>query len=338
MVDNDDRVCERLRGNDPTLERLVLKEPRTLHCCPSFEEFVSALRGNTTVHTVMVSQLVVQTTEETKLCSLLEGLGGLENLEEVEFAIPHINTQKRFTGHSLNQFLRAARHLKTLVLWPFILFANAEEIALVAEALREHPSLRSIVWMNFLLGSGSDNALSIDPILYSLASAPKLHTLHLSTGFRVQGHIQPISEAALCNLLETSASLQALALRNFGLTNKHCIAMARLLTEYRNTSKIKILDLRSNSIGSQGYESLVAMLKDNFLVELIETDARSGDLLKQINFYLFVNRAGRFTLLKDPHATRDQCVEVFINCRDNVDASFYLLRRNPSVCDRKAHN
>jgi hypothetical protein len=92
------------------LERLILKESRTVHCCPSFEEFIESLKGNESVKTVLIGWIVVQMTEEAKMCRLLEALRDLQSLQAVEFSLPHENALKRITGQSLATFFESSKH------------------------------------------------------------------------------------------------------------------------------------------------------------------------------------------------------------------------------------
>lgn len=325
-------LCQRLDSNDDKLDRLLLREPRQLLCSPSFEAFLEALKKNSTVKNVVVGELVVQVTEESKLCRLLEGLGNLKNLEQVEFTLPHLNVRKRLSAASLGSFLNNAKKLRTLVLWPFIFLETRSDVDIISNALRSHPSLRDLSFLNVLLGPIA-NEVHLDPMLESLSTAPNLLNLQISAGFRVQENFHPVQKASsLQKLLESSRSLNSFALRNIALTDDDCHAMAQTLAEHKHTTHLKYLDLRHNKIGPAGYVALWNCLKDNYRLEYVEIDSDDKELLTKINFFLRINRAGRYAFLKDAMASRSQRVEILIEARRDIDVTFYLLRQNPLVC------
>jgi hypothetical protein len=334
-----DRRCDttlsvRLRSNDKSLDRLILREPRSVHCSPSFEEFVEAMSGNITVKVVFVGELVVQTLEEDKLCTLLEKLGCLTALENLEIALPHLGAKKRITASSVVRFLGRAKALKTFVLWPFLRIDSGEDAKLIACVLKDHLNLLHFGFMHLVMSGGS-RGIVIDPILRSLATVPKLETLQISAAFSMQEGRQAVrEESSLTNLLMPSCALKYFALRNLNLGDSHCTAIANMLSKYGSVCSLKLLDLRFNSITEKGFTALLATLQENYILEWLETDCRNKNWLEKISFALALNRAGRFALLRDPSTSRQEMMGVFEKCCDNLNVSYHLLRHNPSICDR----
>jgi hypothetical protein len=81
-----------------------------VHGSPSFPVLVETLcsGNNTTIHTVVVGELVVQTTSSDQLSELLEALGsGLNaSLQRIEVALDQLNDKtKRIAAPSLSRFL-----------------------------------------------------------------------------------------------------------------------------------------------------------------------------------------------------------------------------------------
>lgn len=327
---DEDRICDLLRANDPYLGRLLLQTPRVVHCSPSFEQFLEALHGNASVRTVYVGELIVQTTTEEQLNLLLSAIAHVETLEALEVAMPHVNEQKKISAATLATLLRQARNLKTVVIWPFVQLTQ-EGITTIAEVLRDNTHLETLALMNVLLPAGQA-AASLDPILNSVATLSKLETLQLSAGLRVQSESHPIGVDALANLVE-NGNLKFLALRNFGLEDAHGQRLADTLTHHHGN--IKNLDVSSNSMTKDGYKAFRDMLDGNYNIESLETDMVDAKMQREMNFLLLLNRAGRYILFKDASATTEQCIEVFSKTEDDLDATYYLLRSHPNLCDSK---
>jgi Leucine-rich repeat (LRR) protein len=356
-LEDEDDICVRLLAHDPASKVLVLKTARIVHRCPSFDYFLNAVRLNRSVETVIVGEQVVQMTSQDNLNELLEALGHLQTLKILEISLPHILEQKKLSGASLAHFLQHASQLETLVLWPFLLFANQGELEETAQALHGHRSLKTMALMHILLrhenpstgatgpGADDDSAqrhqtfLRMDSLLDSLATIPHLETLHLAAGCRVNpqpGVDHPISVDILAKLLSTSASLKNLSLRNFGLTDDHCQRLIACMVN--DSSKLEYLDVRFNSITVKGFRAFFDMLRcHNYVMKYLETSLEEiSDLYDEIQFYLLLNRAGRFTFFKSETATKADCVDVLGRTEDNIDAIYYFLRRNPSLCENRS--
>lgn len=329
---SEERICERLIDNE--IDSLVLLEPRIVRCCPNLDAFCAAMVGNTSVKRVFVGEMVVQMTTEEQLNQLLEAVGQLTRLQALEVSLPHVNEHKRLTGHTLRRLLDAPC-LETLVLWPFVRLDTQQEVDLTAAVVRDKRTLTQLVLYNILLSANNDAPVVLDPLLESLATVPHLDVLQLSAGLRVvvrQGQPQssPIGVDSLGHLVESAPQLSSLAVRNFGLTNQHCIRLASSMTGHAGP---KLLDVRFNAVSDAGFAAFRAMMEKNYRLEWLETDLLDAAMLKEINFLLLLNRAGRYTFLKDTEATRDQCVEVLAGTEEDLDATYFLLRSQPAICD-----
>lgn len=343
MSGEESRLSERIRSSDPSLQRLVLKDARTV--LSNFPEFVNALKGNTTVTAVLIDGSVVHETSEGQLCELLEALGGLRSLVHVEVAVSSLRVPKKVRSRAVTSLLSSSRKLTTLLLWPYLLLEDEDSINLLAESLRDHPSLMHLAFMNVLLasergiwirssfGGESGPGISIDPILSSLAAVPNLRNLQISGAFlnftRSQVQIEPVQHVAtLRQLFEQAQNLESIALRNLRLTDSHVGTITQALCGPQ--SRLKILDLRFNGIGHEGHVLLSHTLRDNYRLEYVEVEMEDR---KEMDFWLTVNRAGRRLLLKETLATRAQCVNVLVNAMHDLDALFYLIRCSPSLCE-----
>jgi hypothetical protein len=347
-------ICQRLKSNDPSLLRLDLVEPAVIHCSPSFDVFLEALIDNYTVKTVHVGELLVRCTQEEILGTLLEGLGALQGLQALEVAQPVINAPSRIMGEALSTFLRRAKNLQMLVVWSFVFLNNDESVQLVADAVRDHPSLQTVALMHLLLGNhqeqndnDNDNVhvttlTTIDPLLYSIATVTSLTTLHLVSGIRVvsQDNSQILSAESLSSFLRQGGRLlHTLVLRNWGMTDEHCRVLAEALLSTTQedttcTTVLRIMDLRFNLFTATGYQVLADMMKDNTSLECLEIDITNDSKLQrqEIEFHLALNRAGRGVFFKD-QATKGERVDCLIRANEDLDVLYYLLSRNPSVCE-----
>ena len=336
-----DNVTHLLRINDPSLQALDLDEPRLVHASPSFVEFLGALGLNSTVKSVKVRPLLVQVTSEEQLNQLLGALGRMATLEELEVSLPHINDRRRFRGDSLNRFFRTAMKIRTLALWPFVLFTQ-ESISDLSVSLRDHVSLQNLMLLNILFAAAnvdsvtpdSSSSTSLDPFLDCLATLPNLEHVQLSAGVRItQAQHSPISVHALDDFVGRAAALVTLAVRNLGLGDVHCSRLAeKALQRHRN---LKALDLRFNEITSVGWTTLHRMLEEIYCLHWLDCDLEEGHPLRtDWEFVLLLNRAGRYTLLKNSAATRDERIQVFARTEGCLDAVFVLLRSCPIVLDQ----
>ena len=331
---DEDRICDLLRDNDPRLERFEVKGPRILLCCPSFVEFLSAVRVNASVKTVSLRELTVQALSQEQLNELLQALSHIETLEALEVAIPHVNHDAKVTSDTLLQLFRRSSNLKTLFLWPFVTVDGQGAIDALSEAVLQCSKMKQLALLNILLTDDDEN-LSFDPLLASLSNLPELDVLQIAAGLQANARC-PIGETALANLVRSS-SLNGLAVRNLGLNDRHCAILAEFLEQSSSDSEpetrpLQVLDLRFNAISGDGYHVLRQALENNFSLHWLETDLANKEMQLEIDFLLLLNRAGRFTYLKDPTATRREKIDVFSRTEDSLDAIYFLLTRNPTIC------
>lgn len=320
-------ICTLLRQNDPSLETLKLEEPRELLSNPNLTEFLSALSTTTVVKNLSVSGLVVQMTNEDQLNSLVSACSSVSSLQYLQINAPNLNGSVRILGSCLAECIQGSTSLKKVAVFPFVLLNNEDRIRALARAVREHPTLEELHITNGLFGSIPEGAL--DPLLDSLAIAPQLNCIHFSTNFRQNRDW--ISREAFADLLRHANGLKVLALRNFGLNDNHC----RILVDHlQRTSSLRHLDLRYNSVSSEGYRALEEVVRTtNLEITSIDLDARGGDILKSMEFYLALNRAGR-RLFLGHRGSRAEQVEALIRKNDQPKLTFYLIRHcNPLICD-----
>lgn len=93
--------------------------------------------------------------------------------------------------------------------------------------------------------------------------------------------------------------------------------------------------MRFNEITSVGWTTLHRMLEEIYCLHWLDCDLEEGHPLRtDWEFVLLLNRAGRYTLLKNSAATRDERIQVFARTEGCLDAVFVLLRSCPIVLDQ----
>lgn len=158
-------------------------------------------------------------------------------------------------------------------------------------------------------------------------------------------------------------TLVSLFLRNLGLTNVAGVAVVRGLIlqqqqQQQPDNALKILDLRYNAgVTNVTYNALLEALKGNRILALCSVvlddnyfhrhanqqqqheppDLRGAGgmrnaLKEEIDFHTKrLNAVGRAVLFHPSGTCREECVDVLVKARNDLDALYYLLRCRPSA-------
>jgi hypothetical protein len=137
-------------------------------------------------------------------------------------------------------------------------------------------------------------------------------------------------------------NLTSLSLRNLGLSNTSGLTVVQGLT----SSQLQVLDLRYNpSITRVTYDALLEALKINDILNLhsvlldddnycrrLELGFHRGTFVDypraELCFYTKLNRYGRGGIL-EAAPSREACLKVLVQARDDLDALYYLLQYKP---------
>ena len=369
-------LCERLRSNDETLGPILCLDGRRFTARSiqgSLEDLAECIPHNTHITGVKIGERIVQSLTGVDLATLVQHVALFPELQHLEISLweRDLNRRKRMDASTLATFLQLARNLQSIVLWPFLWIATEQDLALLNDALYQHPTLQSLHLLNVLTPADpTTNSIHLSSLLTTVATVPHLKQLQIAPGFQIRptggflgAHHPSSSEpngSCVTELIQTAPRLESLALRNCGLTNEHIGNLATHALQ-RNTT-LTHLDLRFNPLltGPAVYQALVSVLKqDNLHLKHVDLDGISSTstllpledfvLERELKFYLRLNRVGRYDFLQNPQATHRDRVHVLELCASmaqeaqdedipyegkseiHLNLVFYLLQRNPSV-------
>lgn len=238
--------------NDPAFVELSLER---LGDNFDLEEFVYAIRANKTVRHVCFSETFVRELQEDQWHVMLENIGYLETLEELQIWCSTIPCD------IFARAIRRATNLQKVYFFRVALAGDQAAVNELAEALREHPSLRDVRIGGFHL-TEVDNDL--DAIVEALAVAPNLEVVSL----QLSGCHQevPFKGEALEKLFK-SKTVTDLYLSRLGLGEEHIQVIASALEG--NNSTMRVLDLFGNNIEDDQITMIAEALITNTSLETL---------------------------------------------------------------------
>ena len=362
-IGKEDRILrQRLRENDPTLQRLEISHWMGLSDDEdSTQDFLETLSGNTSVESLSISAKAVQTFSSDTILRILDTASTeCVNLRSVEISTPVINrVDKAIAGNVVVSLLQKCRNLETLVLWPFVLLDSMKVIDDLALVLRDNQRLRTLSLLNVMLEKGRQRqntnngnseiaaankseppVLLLDPVVQALACLPSLTNIHLSPCFRVQKDrcLIAVPKCVTRDLLQSSltsasrSTLQSLSLRNMGLDDTFGVPLAMALRNSRVV--LQHLDLRFNTFGKPTSAAFCETLENfNTTVTSLSLDTTctsDEDYSHQINLLVRLNAAGRGVLVRQG-GPLTACWDGFYASCDDTDVMFHLLRVSPQL-------
>jgi len=328
-------LCESIRSNDETLKEMHLdgeyydSDMTSDEAGPYFRNVRQALESsqyNSSIQKIKIGERLVRDMPEQGLSTLLEHLGYLQGLQHLEISLWK---RCRIRALALANFFKRSPSIQSIVIWPMLSISN-DGLNELNRAVRHHATLESFHLLNIVTpGEQSTNynpLFSLHSLIEALATVPHLRHLQLAPGFSVRpdsGLLAQVesSAPALKKLIESCSNLESLALRNVGLTNTDVEGLAQALQQQQKSHRcarrpnnnkdqeqyscLKHLDLRFNTrITELGYEMLVNMLANsNYHLQYLDLDWNNSgkcmQLQQDVNFYLTLNRVGRFTFLNE---------------------------------------
>jgi len=141
--------------------------------------------------------------------------------------------------------------------------------------------------------------------------------------------ISDLGCSALADMLRINTKLQILRLDDNLIGDTGCIDLAKAL----HTNKtLRILDIKGNKrISETGFASLSRMLEfENYAIMGLDSDA-SNDVGAQIDFFIELNEQARKVFLSHCD-NRDVFVVCLHSFENHLNALFYYLRANPTMC------
>lgn len=319
------------------------------------EDFLAALQQNKSVtHVHLSGDGMEDVLTDDQMDLLLEGIGYLENLEEL-FVFKGDNPY--LTGKRVANCLHLSRQLKVFMLWGFDEIEAEHDLA---GALRHHPNLERVT---VTLPTRMKYAC-LDVFIMGFASMRKLKCLCVRCKHSQSDAV--VSPEAI-PILFASRSLESLYLENCGLIDDHSDAIAG---ELPNNRKLTLLDLKHNNFSDDalyafsqkipmnrtltsldlsgvhitegGVMALADAMKHNTTIKNLELEGtatrfadefdipdghKNTSYMQALHFRLRLNRAGK-------GENREKFAEALNSVSDHLDCLYYLIRRNAHYCER----
>lgn len=194
-------------------------------------------------------------------------------------------------------------------------------------------------------GSSESNTVSLNRLMKTIGSLPKLRWLRIRSSSLSGGQCMEFPYAALEICLKTSTALKYLHLSyiEFIGHNQQCQcpfqAIASLMKDNSTIDELRLKYGGFQKISTESQQLLLSMLQyHNFTLECLDLDARtlrqvSTKRKKELAFWLALNQKGTRKRLLDPmsNPTQEQWQDVVIDHRKRTSVVYYLLSHNPTL-------
>lgn len=268
---------DKLITNDPSFVELSLER---LGENIDLDRFVFAIRANETVRHVCFSGTFVRELQEPQWRLMLEAIGHLRTLEELQIWCSTIPTSV------FASTIRHARALQKVYFFRVGLDGSQEDMDTLADAIQSHDRLRDIRIGGFHLTNNpnnppvnqdmnlnnNNNNIRLDRVVEALAQAPGLEVVSLQLSSAQQS--VPFGTAAIEKLMQ-SKSITDLYLSRLGLGQDHLSVIAQCLPSNKT---LRVLDLFGNNIENQHVIAMANALKENNSVEILVLPCPANDL------------------------------------------------------------
>lgn len=243
------------------------------------DDFVYAIKANQTVKHVCFSGTFVRELQPDQWKTMLEAVGNLSTLEELQIwcsTIPIAVFRKT---------IELAKSLRKVYFFRITLSGSQAEFDEFAATLKDHQTLR-----DFRIGGfqTTDEDISLDAMVEAFAEMPSLEVVSLQlTGFHES---VPFSGRSLSRLFR-SQSLSDLYLSRLGLVNEHFDEIVKGMVV---NDQLRVLDLFGNNISNEHVILLAEALAKNSGLETLVLPCPAQDLsvdsCKAISQALQVNK------------------------------------------------
>jgi hypothetical protein len=317
---------------------------------PDLENIIVALQSNRSLKTIGISDVVLAAIGESDQGRLFRSLGNLPTLQQMT-VYRGAGSPKTFPTRVLADALfETSNGLTTLILSKFKI-GSRSEVEQLARGLKARVGSLNTLMIEGIVLDVRDKTGFLDPILLALAHVPS--ELRLSCLEAAPSGVSVVSPMALGAFFAKEQterpSYTFLSLNNLGLNDNHCEAMAQALARddgrliNMNDPLLRPigLDLECNlSIGQQGYEALLGLLKRRFDIGVIEVD--DNNWKKTFGMVVYMNSGcnrGRF-LENGVFSSKAMWVNFLAGLASTdrhdyeakrLNAIWYTLRENPDL-------
>ena len=261
---------DKLISNDPSFVELSLER---LGDNFDLDRFVFAIRANETVRHVCFSGTFVRELQEQQWHLMLESIGHLRTLEELQIWCSTIPTAV------FASMIRHARALQKVYFFRVGLDGSQQDMDMLADAIETHESLRDIRIGGFHLTNNPnnhnahpDNNIRLDRVVEALAVAKGLEVVSLQLSSAQQ--TVPFGTAAIEKLMQ-SKSITDLYLSRLGLGQDHLTVISQGLPSNKT---LRVLDIFGNNIENEHVIAMANALKENTSVEILVLPCPTNDL------------------------------------------------------------
>jgi hypothetical protein len=348
-----------LRSNAPPTE-VSLLERFSDGGSKEFNSFLRRLRKSQVRQVSIRTGFLIDLSEEQTI-SFFDTLASMTHLDELR-----IQSSSRYHVQLIPvqamRALKKALRLQTLILEDLQVTAlHKDFISALASVVEDHPALKTVAMRNFFANDYANTGPNIlDPLLWTLATAPALETLELSGcgSYALTGQSVTLLSPAALSKLFTAEKLTNLELSFLELEFPHFQTVAKqlrinqtltdLTLDYHKLERqgfqeimhameknftIKALSLRSLSdVADEGFAQAMQMLQHNYVVERLAVTTAVPNQQAEIDLYLRMNGAGR-SLLREPNTSLSQWMEVLAKNSDDLDVTRHLLQEIPGICN-----
>lgn len=258
---------DKLVLNDPSFVELSLERVGENF---DLNQFVAALRANTTVKHVCFSGTFVRELEPQQWRLMLQSIGQLRGLVELQIWCSTIPVDV------FSRTVAAAKSLQKVYFFRVGLEGTQDHFDGLARSIESHLQLRDVRIGGFHVSSPNPNedatAITLDNVVQALSSAPHLEVVSLQLSSAQQ--TVPFGEASVKKLLE-SKTITDLYLSRLGLGQGHLDVIAEGLA---NNETLRVLDLFGNNIQNHHVINMANALAVNNSVEILVLPCPANDL------------------------------------------------------------
>jgi hypothetical protein len=330
-----------------------------------YNDTTSIVRGIESVE--LSDHFLKSITSTSSLVVLLMYISKLPNLRKLRIYSVYI----AWPVAIWSRFLQTAVRLESWHVTRGIRLTNAEDIEVLADCLKNHPSLLEVSLLD--LGdvdglndiqnisansteiplqidddttennSSSTPKMTLDSLVLALSTIPNLTTVDITVAPEFAPKLDRLSDASLQGLFSSSPHLLGVSLWEFGLDNGHMVVLKEAVQSHR---RLQFLSLQRNpGITCAGWKTVSDMMEQNTtLVSLYYDDSATVDSEQRrlltahhdrIRLFLWLNQLGRGDLLTSAKHDSDNdnaWLAFLYRVSGDPDAVLYLLQANPQLC------
>ena len=265
---------------------------------------------------------------------LAESFGHNDSLHRIQFTC-WLSESMRMTNTNLDSIARAfaaSRSLRSLYINP--LFSFSEISSTVVGMLCTIPNLQSLHLHN--CGLKEDHAVSITLVLEDNQNIKDL---------QISCNLGERASVALARCLRANHTLESLLIHNTTEisdesavgNDDYNIDLAEALGANTTLQNLSLHGVPLSEASQRAFVTMVA--QENFTLQSLSLVDMDDALQSEMDKYLLLNESGRKHLLNGSSTTsRFDWIEALAYVSHELDCIFYLLSKNPSLCDENGQD